>query len=296
MGEKDVALDDNIRVWIGNLGRYNEGTLQGEWISLPVSTQELDDFLVDRVGLITNPEEAFERGMRGERVYEEYFIADYEYGGMLKEIGFRPHEYANLDDLNALAAVASDMDATERECLRMYADDNCVTGARDMAKLAYAIHDDGDMGGYFSYAGKDTSPYPDTQAYLDSYYQDPMNCYVETVYPEESLEKARELLEKAGFSDLAANIDKAAYAACESYLHSGYLILGEHGYVETSMNPPDFDHVDFIDVEGDYLPADYTMFDQSPAIDNPTIADRQAAIDQAASIPAQCGPAQVKGR
>ena len=30
-----------LNVWIGNLGKYNEGELVGEWLELPVSKKEL---------------------------------------------------------------------------------------------------------------------------------------------------------------------------------------------------------------------------------------------------------------
>ena len=33
-----------LNVWIGNLGKYNEGELVGEWLELPVSKKELDAF------------------------------------------------------------------------------------------------------------------------------------------------------------------------------------------------------------------------------------------------------------
>ena len=29
-----------LNVWIGNLGKYNEGELVGEWLKLPVSKKE----------------------------------------------------------------------------------------------------------------------------------------------------------------------------------------------------------------------------------------------------------------
>ena len=40
-----------LNVWIGNLGKYNEGELVGEWLELPVSKKELDAFLREKVGL-----------------------------------------------------------------------------------------------------------------------------------------------------------------------------------------------------------------------------------------------------
>lgn len=34
-----------MRVWVGNLGKYNEGELVGEWITLPMPKNQLDDIL-----------------------------------------------------------------------------------------------------------------------------------------------------------------------------------------------------------------------------------------------------------
>ena len=39
-----------INIFVTNLGKYNEGYLQGEWIKLPVDQDELDNALV-RIGI-----------------------------------------------------------------------------------------------------------------------------------------------------------------------------------------------------------------------------------------------------
>lgn len=31
-----------LNIWIGNLGKYNEGELKGDWIELPVSEETLE--------------------------------------------------------------------------------------------------------------------------------------------------------------------------------------------------------------------------------------------------------------
>lgn len=289
MEEQD--LSDKMQVWVGNLGRYTEGVLEGEWIDLPKSTEELDEFLENEVGLMLDSREAYERGLRGERVYEEYFIADYNFEGLMKEIGFRPHEYANLHEVNCLAAVASEMDYAERECLAAYADDNCITSAADMAKMAFAIHYDGDTGGYFAYAGMDRSPDAGTQAWLDTYYQDSLNRYVETCYPEESIDRAMSVLEKAGFADLASNIEHAARAACESDINGGLVNLHKHGYVDCAVNPPDFGHVEMEDVEAEYLPAPPDM----RAV-NPIATERAEMMAQAAMTPSCAVDSRKMGR
>ena len=55
----------DLRVYVGNIGRYNEGSLVGGWTTLPMGRDDLDAFLRDRVGI------------DGER-YEEYRIDDFD--------------------------------------------------------------------------------------------------------------------------------------------------------------------------------------------------------------------------
>lgn len=68
-----------MKIFLTNLGKYNEGELIGEWVELPVSKEELKK-VFERIGI--NEE------------YEEYFITDYECD--LYEVG----EYENIDKQN----------------------------------------------------------------------------------------------------------------------------------------------------------------------------------------------------
>lgn len=71
-----------MNIFITNLGKYNEGELIGEWATLPISKEELQE-LFERIGI--NEE------------YEEYFITDYECD--FYEVG----EYENIKTLNEIA-------------------------------------------------------------------------------------------------------------------------------------------------------------------------------------------------
>lgn len=73
-----------IKVFLTNLGKYNEGYLIGEWLELPASQQEIDEIMA-KIGI--NEE------------YEEWFITDYETDIRGIEIG----EYSNLNELNEIA-------------------------------------------------------------------------------------------------------------------------------------------------------------------------------------------------
>ena len=85
-----------LKVFITNLGKYNEGELIGEWVSLPVDESELEEVL-ERIGI--NEE------------YEEYFITDFE-----TEIdGLNVDEYSNIEELNELAAQLESLDEYDIE-------------------------------------------------------------------------------------------------------------------------------------------------------------------------------------
>ena len=71
-----------MEIFLTNLGKYNEGELVGKWISLPISSEELAEVLL-------------EIGIDGAE-YEEYFITDYE-------APFKVEEYDNLERLNEIA-------------------------------------------------------------------------------------------------------------------------------------------------------------------------------------------------
>lgn len=71
-----------MKIYLTNLGKYNEGELIGEWVELPVSQEELQK-VFERIGISEE--------------YEEYFITDYECD--LYEVG----EYENIDKLNDIA-------------------------------------------------------------------------------------------------------------------------------------------------------------------------------------------------
>lgn len=72
-----------FRVFITNLGKYNEGELVGKWIDLPCADIE---------------DELAEIGVEPKTQYEEYFITDYE-----NNFGYEVGEYENLWTLNELA-------------------------------------------------------------------------------------------------------------------------------------------------------------------------------------------------
>ena len=78
-----------LNIYLTNLGKYNEGILQGEWLSLPATDEEIEA-VKTRIGI--------------NEQYEEWFITDYE----TDVDGLTVGEYDNLDELNALAEAVQD--------------------------------------------------------------------------------------------------------------------------------------------------------------------------------------------
>lgn len=83
-----------INIFITNLGKYNEGELIGEWVTLPISEEELKK-VCERIGINED--------------YEEYFITDYECDFM--KIG----EYESISSLNEIAEKISELDEKEKK-------------------------------------------------------------------------------------------------------------------------------------------------------------------------------------
>lgn len=77
---------DDMRVYIANLGKYNEGYLVGDWFSFPLDEEEI----AERIGL--NAE------------YEEYAVHDTD------NFPYEVSEYASIDELNNLYDLISELD------------------------------------------------------------------------------------------------------------------------------------------------------------------------------------------
>lgn len=89
-----------LKGFITNLGKYNEGILIGEWITFPVSEEELTATL-ERIGINDQ--------------YEEYFVTDWEND---YDIDFNFSEYENIDHINEVIEAVENLDYSELELLK----------------------------------------------------------------------------------------------------------------------------------------------------------------------------------
>lgn len=88
-----------LEVFVTNLGRYNEGRLDGAYLKLPAEKEDVQAVL----------RKIHVDGVR----YEKAFITDYETD--IPGLGRCIDEYSSIDELNYLASLLSELDAGEME-------------------------------------------------------------------------------------------------------------------------------------------------------------------------------------
>ena len=118
-----------IKLYLANLGKYNEGILKGEWVELPLSETELEEVMVN-IGVAHYDNEGnfvpyvIETDEKGyEYVYEEYAIHDYE-----TDLNISISEYSSLDNLNA---IAENVEKYELDYVNVLLDDGAI-GMKDL--------------------------------------------------------------------------------------------------------------------------------------------------------------------
>ncbi|MCL2359830.1 antirestriction protein ArdA [Candidatus Bathycorpusculum sp.] len=118
--EVTLTTTPQLRVYIANLGRYNQGELVGGWINLPASNQEIQTFLTEVVGL--------------DEQHEEYSVQDYE-------SIFSLEEYVNIYDLNLLAVKLEGMLEGERTVAAYYCMSNGIRHIIDVVNVCEQLSD-----------------------------------------------------------------------------------------------------------------------------------------------------------
>ena len=84
-----IEEDLELKAYITNLGKYNEGELIGEWVTFPIEQEKLDE-VFKRIGI--GEEDIFGQ------VYEEFFVTDYD-GNIPKDMWRDLGEYTSIEDL-----------------------------------------------------------------------------------------------------------------------------------------------------------------------------------------------------
>ena len=148
MPHYDYNKDYPFAAFITNLGKYNEGSLVGEWVKFPTTVEELKK-VFERIGIGAKDDFG--------QTYEEWFITDYDcyVDGLYDLLG----EYANLDELNYLASKLDDMSQDEYERFQAAMEIGNHTGSiqelinltenLDCYDVYPDIHDHDDLGRYY---------------------------------------------------------------------------------------------------------------------------------------------------
>jgi hypothetical protein len=109
-----------LRVYVANLSKYNNGELVGAWLNLPATHNEIKAFLKTKVGLNSQ--------------HEEYGAHDYD-------SDFSLCEYENIYTLNMLAVVLEQMSETEKGLAVAYCDYNGLKDALNAINVCMQINE-----------------------------------------------------------------------------------------------------------------------------------------------------------
>ncbi|NEG95687.1 hypothetical protein GFD17_02740 [Bifidobacterium sp. SMB2] len=202
-----------IRVYVANLAAYNAGMMRGDWITLPVSQTDLDDFLDEHV-------------YQWHGADDEYAIHDYEQDGLLARLDWKVYEYQDLDELNALATLAKERLTTDEDWDRLgLAIDYCLPGSADAVTLCNAILQLDDVA-YSPYDLPDNVTVENTPDREERYGYDKIN---------RDPDVRRAILD----GGLDCYFDFAKYGRDD--VASGYVELGDYGWLDCSQPVPDAD-------------------------------------------------------
>lgn len=132
-----------ISVFITNLGKYNEGELVGEWLTLPTTSEQVN-LCLKRIEIdVYN--------------YEEFFFTDYE--STINGVSDHISEYSNLNELNYLASKLEELSNDDIEIYEVAIELGChvqsvadlinLVDNLDCFELLPDIHDEYDLGYYW---------------------------------------------------------------------------------------------------------------------------------------------------
>ncbi len=129
-----------LKIFLTNLGKYNEGCLMGEWVKLPVPEDKLEAVL-RRIGI--------------NECYEEYFISDYE--SLFSNLHISEH--ASIAEVNELAERIEGLADPDYEKLGAVLESESSMSIAEMLEiideldnfdLLEGVHDDETLGEYYA--------------------------------------------------------------------------------------------------------------------------------------------------
>jgi antirestriction protein len=126
-----------IKGFITNLGKYNEGVMMGEWITFPIDEEELETVL-ERIGINEEYEEVFFTDWECEI---DCGFGEYEDIESVNELAERLEEIEMHDDLEKLEAIIEATGDSLEEALN-YMDDAIFYPGYTLEEVAEEIIED----------------------------------------------------------------------------------------------------------------------------------------------------------
>lgn len=130
-----------IKGYITNLGKYNEGALIGKWVTFPIDEDELNE-VYKEIGICyyNEDEEYINTG------YEEIFFTDWE-TDFSNDFG----EYESIDKINEIAeSLAEWEEDTFNAACEIWSVNEVINNSPDDYNLYTDINDDYDLGYYWA--------------------------------------------------------------------------------------------------------------------------------------------------
>lgn len=129
-----------LKGYITNLGKYNEGELIGEWITFPIDEDDFNE-VMERIGCYYIDAS----GVPHNEEYEEFFFTDWECEADL-DLG----EYESIDDLNELAEKIEEWDEELlKAACEIWNIDEVIDNDPDDYYLLNDVNNDYDLGYYW---------------------------------------------------------------------------------------------------------------------------------------------------
>lgn len=199
--------EDAFAIWVGNLRKYTEGDLEGDWIRLPQKDAELDRMLND----ISNG-------------VDELMIMDIDIGKNCSWMRDIIGEYSDIHDLNVLAKLIG---ASEHPAVETY-----LTSGGDLSKseLANLLFQEEKLP-FFSYEFEGS----ENPVVLNSLSEEEKLGY--TMIEQDPNLKSFLGTYEIGTSTIGSYVDVGAIG--RDFSLNGYVDLHEKGYLDTRMGMPD---------------------------------------------------------
>lgn len=138
---------EEMRIYIANLGKYNEGEMVGAWFTPPVDMDQVKE----QIGL--------------NDAYEEYAIHDYE-------LPFEVSEYTPIEEVNRLCELAHELEGTAIENVASEIQHAFFSSFEEMVEHVDDIiwySDCNDMSDVAYYVVQETDAYGELPSHLQNY-------------------------------------------------------------------------------------------------------------------------------